>query len=234
MTKVQLQAQPKADVDGKAKAIRKTGFIPAVIYGSKAPNISVKVKKHDFEKAFQIAGEFNLIDLIIGQDKAAKVIIKDIERDGLTNNIIHIDFYRVDMAKKISTEIPLHFVGESKVVKDLGGTLVKNMDTVKITCLPGDLASQIEVDISKLDNFNQFIRLHDLVLPQGLELGSSTDEAVVGVIETKIETEAPKPAEAAPVEGETGALSSGKDAGAPAKDTKDQAGGETKTPEKKK
>ena len=132
------------------------------------------------------------------------MIVKDIQRDILTNHIIHADLYQVDMTKKITTEIPLRFIGESKAVKDLGGTLVKNMDSVKVNCLPGDLTSQIEVDISRLENFNQFIRLNDLILPEAVELASATNEAVVGVSETKVEAEAPKPAEAAPVEGAAG------------------------------
>jgi len=200
-TKVQLKAELRNQTNGKPKAVRESGFIPAVIYGSGAVNKSIKVKKHDFAKAFRIAGEFNLVDLSIGSDSEVKVIVKDIQRDGLTDNIIHIDFYRVDMTKKISAEIPLHFVGEAKAVKDLGGTLVKNMDMVKVSCLPGDLVSHIEADISKLENFDQFIRLHDLILPQGVELASATNEAVIGVVETKVEVEAPKPVEAAPAEG---------------------------------
>ncbi|MDD4901259.1 MAG: 50S ribosomal protein L25 [Patescibacteria group bacterium] len=216
MTKVQLQAQLISEKDGKAQVIRKAGFIPAIMYGASAANKSIKVKKHDFAKAFKVAGEFNLVDLSVGQDKPVKVIVKDVQRDGLTDNVIHIDFYQVDMAKKILTEIPLHFVGESKAVKDLGGTLVKNMDTVKVSCLPGDLVSHIEVDISKLVEFDNFIRLHDLILPQGVELASATNEAVVGVVETKIEVEAPKPVEAAPVEGEAAAQEPGKEAKGPA------------------
>ena len=211
-TKVQLHAELIGEADGKAKTVRRTGFIPAVIYGSGVTNKSIKVKKHDFEKAFHIAGEFNLLDLSIGGDKATKVIVKDVQRDGLTDNIIHIDFYQVDMAKKIFTEIPLNFIGESVAVKDLGGTLVKNMNTVKVSCLPGDLVSHIEVDISKLVNFNQFIRLQDLALPQGVELASATNEAVVGVVETKIEVEAPKPVEAVPTEGEAPAEGQEKEA----------------------
>lgn len=209
MTKVQLKAQLRSQPDGKAKTVRTLGYIPAVIYGSGAANKSIKVRKHDFEKAFRIAGEFNLVDLSIdGDQPAAKVIVKDVQRDGLTDNIIHIDFYQVDMTKKILTEVPLNFIGEAKAVKDLGGTLVKNMDTVKVSCLPGDLVSQIEVDISKLEAFDQFIRLHDLILPKGVELASATNEAVVGVIETKVEAEPVKVeaplggAEGAPVEGE--------------------------------
>lgn len=200
-TKVQLNAQARSESNGKAKKVRATGFIPAVIYGFGKDNKNIKVKKHDFEKVFAVAGEFNLVDLSIDEAKPEKVIIKDIQRNGVTDSIIHIDFYQVDMTKKITTEIPLNFIGESKAIKDLGGTLVKNMDTVEVECLPGDLASHIDVDISKLEIFDQFIRLHDLVLPQGITLAQETNEAVVGVVETKIEVEAPK-VEAAPVEGQ--------------------------------
>lgn len=204
-TQVKLEVQLRTETNGKAKKILKNGFIPAVVYGSGAENKSVKVRKHDFEKTFAVAGEFNLIDLSVGGDKPAKVIIKDVQRDGVTNNIIHVDFYQVDMNKKITAEIPLNFTGEPKAVKKLGGTLVKNMDKVEVSCLPGDLVSRIDVEISGLENFDQFIRLQDLTLPAGIELASATNEAVIGVVETKAEKEeAAKPAEAAPAaEGET-------------------------------
>lgn len=220
-TKVQLNAQARSENNGKARKIRTAGFIPAVIYGFGKENKNIKVKKHDFEKVFAVAGEFNLVDLSIDKAAPEKVIIKDIQRDSLTDGIIHIDFYQVDMTKKITTEIPLNFIGEAKAVKELGGTLVKNMDTVEVECLPGDLASSIDVDISKLEVFDQFIRLHDLVLPKGVALAQETNEAVVGVVETKIEVEAPK-VEAAPVEGEEAAQA------------QEKTGAETKVePEKK-
>lgn len=199
MTKVQLQANLRQETNGKAKAMRKVGLIPAAVYGSGMENKNIKMKKYDFEKAFQVAGEFNLIDLSIDGQPATKVIVKDVQRDGLTSNIIHVDFYQVDMTKPITTEIPLNFVGQAKAVQELGGTLVKNMDAVEIECLPGDLVSHIDVDISHLAEFDQFIRLNDLILPKGIKLASETNEAVVGVVETKAEEV--KPAEVASAEG---------------------------------
>ncbi|MBI2459716.1 MAG: 50S ribosomal protein L25 [Parcubacteria group bacterium] len=200
MTKVQLNAQVRSLSDGPAKSLRVAGFIPAVIYGFGKTNQNIKIKKHDFEKVFAIAGEFNLVDLSINQAPPAKVIIKDVQRHGLTDGVIHVDFYQVDMSKKITAQIPLNFIGEAKAVKELGGTLVRNMAAVEVECLPGDLVSHIDVDISVLANFDQFIRLHDLALPGGLALVQQTNEAVVGVVETKAEAEAPKPAEVVPTE----------------------------------
>lgn len=201
-TKVQLKAQTRSADSGQAGKIRAAGFIPAVIYGLGKANQNIKVKKHDFEKAFTVAGEFNLLDLSIGESSPVKVIIKDVQRDGLSSAVIHVDFYQVDMTKKITAEIPLNFIGEARAVKELGGTLVKNMAAVQVECLPADLVSHIDVDISVLAGFDQFIRLRDLVLPRGLELVQETNEAVIGVIETKAEAAAPKPSEAAPAEGQ--------------------------------
>lgn len=200
-TKVQLNVQLRNDGNGKAQNIRSAGFIPAVIYGFGKANQNVKVKKHDFKKAFAVAGEFNLVDLSIGEAAPAKVIIKDVQRDGVTDAIIHIDFYQVDMTKKITTDMPLNFIGEARAIKELGGTLVKNMAAAQVECLPGDLVSHIDVDISVLASFDQFIRLNDLVLPKGIALVQETNEAVVGVVETKVEAEAPKTAEEAPAGG---------------------------------
>lgn len=200
MTKVQLNVQVRSENDGRAGEVRAAGFIPAVIYGFNKASQNIKVKKHDFLKVFAVAGEFNLLDLSIGEVAPVKAIIKDIQRDGLSGAFIHVDFYQVDMAKKIKAEIPFNFIGEARAVKELGGTLVKNMVAVEVECLPGDLVSHIDVDISVLANFDQFIRLQDLVLPRGLALVQETNEAIVGAVETKAEEEAPKPVEATSAE----------------------------------
>jgi len=213
-TKVQLSAQLRAETNGSAKAIRAGSFVPAVVYGAGKENKNIKVRKPDFAKAFAAAGEFNLIDLAIDGGQTVKVIIKDVQRENITGDIIHVDFYQVDMSKKITTEIPLNFIGESKAVKELGGTLVKNMDTVAVRCLPGDLVSHIDIDLSKLESFDQFIRLHDLVLPSGVELAQETNEAIIGVVETKAEVEALKPVETVPAEGEAAAGEQSPEAGA--------------------
>lgn len=196
-----LNVQVRNENNGKAGKVRAAGFIPAIIYGFNKASRNLKVKKHDFKKAFAVAGEFNLLDLSIGEAAPIKVIIKDVQRDGLSGAVIHVDFYQVDMAKKITTDMPLNFIGEAKAIKELGGTLVKNMAAVQVECLPGDLVSHIDVDISVLASFDQFIRLNDLALPKGITLVQETNEAVIGVVETKVEAEAPKPAEETPAGG---------------------------------
>jgi large subunit ribosomal protein L25 len=195
-------------------------FIPGVIYGKGVENKSLKINKVEFEKAFASAGESNLISLDFGSG-TVKVLVKEIQRDVLKNTFTHVDFYQVNMKEKITAEIPLHFIGEAKAIKELGGVLIKDMDHLEVECLPGDLVDHIDVDISVLKTFDDAIRINDLVLPAGVSAVSETNEMLAAVREPKAEVEEPTPvvAEAAPA------------AGAPAAGAKKE---EEKKPEAKK
>lgn len=193
---IKLVAQ-KRDKKEKAGALRHAGFIPACMYGPSAKNEDLKVSKSEFAKVFSVAGESHLIDLTIGSTAPVKVIVKDVQRNTVNDNPIHVDFYKVDMDKKITTEIPLHFVGESKTVKELGAIIVKEIEAVKVKCLAKDLVDSITVDISAITSLDESIRLHDLKLPAGMELVSHTDEIVAAAVVQKIEVEAPVAAEVA-------------------------------------
>jgi len=190
MTKeIKLQAEIRQEKNGRAKSIRESGFIPAVLYGQKTENKNLKIKKLDLERVYAVAKESNLIDLTVDGGPPVKVLIKDMQRHPVKGNLMHIDFYQVDMTKEIITEISLNFIGEPKAVKEMGGTLVKVMDSVEIECLPDKLVNQIDVDISGLDAFGDSIKLRDLKLPVGIKLTSETNDMVVGVTETKVEEE---------------------------------------------
>ncbi|MDD5071811.1 MAG: 50S ribosomal protein L25 [Patescibacteria group bacterium] len=197
MTKeIKLEAVARTTEEGKPKKIRRQNFIPAILYGPSSENKELKVKKVEFEKVFSRAGESNLIDLAVSQEKPVKALIKEVQKDPLKNTIIHVDLYQVDMNKKITTEIPLNFTGESPAVKELGAVLVKDADSVEVECLPGDLVNRIDVDLSGLKDFHDAIKMNDLKLPAGIKLVNETNDIVVNVIEPKVEVEE------APVEGE--------------------------------
>lgn len=173
--------------------------LAAVLYGKGVTNQSLKIKRLAFEKVFAAAGESNLIDLDYG-DGGAKVLVKDVQHDVLKHVPTHVDFYQVNMKEKITTEIPLHFNGEAKAVRELGGMLMKEVHGIEVECLPGDLVDHIEVDISSLNTFDDVIRISDLALPKGFRLLHNNPEDVVAmVVEPKAEEPAPA-AEAAPAE----------------------------------
>jgi large subunit ribosomal protein L25 len=197
MANVKLNAEIRETK--KTGQLREDGFVPAVLYGPETKeNKNLKIKKGEFEKAYNQAGEYSLIDLKINKEEPVKILIKDIQRDAIKDDFIHVDFYQVNMNEKITTEIPINFTGESKAIKELGGFLVKNLYEVEVECYPGDLVDEIIVDISKLETFEDYIRIKDLEIPKGLEFTGDEEEMVVNVTppeEEKEETEEEVPSE---------------------------------------
>jgi len=165
-------------------------FIPAVLYGKGITNQILKIKKNDFDRVFKEAGESNLIDLDYGSG-SVKVLVKDIQRDVIKNYIIHADLYQVNMKEKITAEVPLHFIGDAPAVKNLGGILMKDLDSLEVECLPSDLVDHIEVDVSGLSAFDDAIRINDLKLPKGISLTRETNEIVAVISQPRavVETE---------------------------------------------
>jgi large subunit ribosomal protein L25 len=140
-----------------------------------------------------------LIDLDYG-DGIKKVLVKDTQRDVLKYTFTHVDFYQVNMKEKITAEIPLHFIGESKALKELGGMLMKEINELEIECLPSDLVDHIDIDISVLNTYDDVIKIGDLTLSKGFRLVHNHPSDVVAVVvEPKAQVEEVKPAEAAPV-----------------------------------
>jgi large subunit ribosomal protein L25 len=162
-------------------------YTAAVVYGSKSDNILLKLNANELIKAYNQAGESSLIDLEIDAKDSIKVLVKDIQKHPVKDSIIHVDFYKVDMSEKLSTEIPLDYVGESKAVKELGALLVKNLDSLTVECLPGDLLDKIEVDISGLNSFGDTIRVKDVDVGDKLRVLDNPEDSVVTVVEPREE-----------------------------------------------
>lgn len=179
------------DLAKKANAYRQEKQIPAVFYGhDKAPRHMV-MDYETFRKLFAKAGKSTLIDLDFGKGAKEKVLVHDIQYHPVSDDITHVDFYAVKMKEKITTEIPLEFVGESNAVRNFGALLETTLDAVEVKCLPGDLVSQIEVDISVLENVGDALHVSDLKIPSALEVLTDAELTIASVQAPKEEEETP-------------------------------------------
>jgi len=176
---------------------RKLGVIPVVLYGPGIKNLNLSVLEPEFESIWRRAGASSLVTLSVeGQKESFNVLINDVTRDPVTGRVLHVDFYQPDLTKEIEAKVPLVFTGESLAVKDLAGTLVKNISELTLKALPQKLPREISVDISRLLTFNDTIVVGDLVLPEGVKALKNQDEIVALVAEAqKIEEELEKPIE---------------------------------------
>lgn len=189
MQTIQLSAQTRTKVGRAVRQLRAEDIIPAVMYGHEIETVNIAIPRKTLQQAYEKAGESTLVDLQIDTQAPVKVIIHDVQRDGLSNRITHVDFYKVNMKEKITAEVPLVFVGEAPAVKSLGGVLLKNLTKVEVESLPGDLPHEINVDISKLATFEDKITVADLQLPNGVTVQAEATEAVALVEPPRSEEE---------------------------------------------
>jgi large subunit ribosomal protein L25 len=190
-----LQAKIRKDFGKKVKNLRKKGLIPAVLYGPKIENLTLEVDLKEFEKVYQAAGESSLISLEVDKKKFL-VLIHAVEIDALSQKPIHVDFYQPRLDEEITATIPLVFEGEAPAVKDLGGTLVRNIHEVEVKALPQDLPHEIKVNIEKLKTFEDNILIKDLNVSKEVRILKEPEEIVALVTPPeKVEEELVKPVE---------------------------------------
>lgn len=191
---VSLKAKIRKETGKDTNEIKESGRIPAVVYGHKVKNIMLDIDYKDFLKVFKEAGESSLVELLVEGEKDKKmVLIHEIQKDPVTDQPIHIDFFQPDLTEEVEVEVPLVFEGISLAVKELGGTLVKNIQDLKVKALPQNLPHEIKVSIDSLNTFQDHILAKDLVLPEGVKIMIKPDEIVVMVAEPeKVEEELAK------------------------------------------
>lgn len=165
----------------KVKSLRNKGLLPGVLYGPKTNPALLKVDLKEFKKIYREAGESSLISLKVGK-KTRKVLIHDVQQHPLTDEFIHVDFYEPLLKEKIEATIPLVFEGEAPAVKDLGGTLVKNISEVEVKGLPQELPREIKVNIEALKTFGDSIHIRDIRIKEDIEILKELGEVIASVI----------------------------------------------------
>jgi large subunit ribosomal protein L25 len=182
MEQIELKAEPRETLGKHVKQVRAQGYVPAVLYGSKIKATPIQVESKTLHKVLARAGGNTLIALQIGRKKPVLTLAREVQRDILRHNILHVDFYQVVMTEKITAEVPLVLTGEAPAVREHGGILVHGLDTVEVQCLPGDLPSSIEIDLAPLTDFNDMLTMADLPVPPSVTI-LSEPESVIARIE---------------------------------------------------
>jgi large subunit ribosomal protein L25 len=189
---------------GASRRLRHAAKIPAIVYGGELKPVSIQIDHEAIWLASQHEWFYSsILDLSLDGD-VQKVLLRDMQRHPFKQQIMHLDFQRVDENKVLRTAVPLHFLNEDKspAGKSAEVVVTHELNEVEIECLPKDLPEFIEVDLSTLA-VGQIVHLSDLNLPAGviipeLKLGKEHDLAVVIAKHGKEDAEssdAPAPAE---------------------------------------
>jgi len=191
----ELKAELRSVTGKKVKTLRRAGLTPAEVYGQGMENLSIQADSKTLRRVLSEAGNTNLIGIKLGRKKAVNTLARDIQYDPISQDILHVDFYAVNMAETVVVSVPIHVIGEAPAEAE-GGVVVTGINELEIEALPGNLPETIEVDISKLENFGDAIHVEDLDLPDNITVLSSPDSLLVSVqapraaIQEEVEVEA--------------------------------------------
>lgn len=186
--KIELQAEPRSVLGSRVRALRQSGYIPAILYGKGQEAMPLQFPKKDFMRAFQEAGESTLVYVKVG-GQSYPTIIHDVSRDKIKDDVIHADFYKVSLSEKIKAKVPVVFTGESPVVKDLAGVFIRNLNELAVEALPQNLPHEILVDISSLKNFGDQILVRHVNLGKDIVIETDSETIIATVQAPKSEEE---------------------------------------------
>ena len=193
--KIELNAQTRTAIGGRLDSLRKSGYVPAILYGNNQEPLPLQVPLRDFVKALESAGESTLVYINV-EGQAYPVIIHDVARDPVSDDVLHADFYKVRLDQKIKANVPVEFTGEAPAVKGLLGIFVRNANELEVEGLPQDMPHELVIYISGMNNFGDQILVKDIKLAPGLKIVAEPDEIVATVQEPMSEEELEKALEA--------------------------------------
>ncbi|MCX5799147.1 MAG: 50S ribosomal protein L25 [Proteobacteria bacterium] len=165
-----------------ARKLRKEGKVPAILYGKDTEPLSITVSLKEWERLSRHRRRNMILKMELqnnGDVESRPVMVKDIQREFLSDNVLHIDFLQVSMERTVQVEIPIHLVGQAKGVID-SGIIEQHLRTIMVECLPAQIPEKIDVDVSDLGIGDSF-HVHQISIP-GIKLLEGLDVAIVTII----------------------------------------------------
>jgi len=207
MQELKIKAN-KRDVLGKrTRFLRREGQTPAHLFGRSLESIALQCDTTELKKIIARAGTTRLISLDVEGDKEPKnVFLREIQKNALTRELLHVDFYQVRKDEKMTMDVPIVLIGEAPALKGKGRILSRGTTVLSLECLPEKVPPQIEVDISTLLELDDSIFIKDIHLDPDITVNDDLELLVVKVSEITIRIEEEKPVAAVEgAEGEEGA-----------------------------
>jgi len=189
--KIILKTEPRNLLGKKVKKLRKTGSVPANIFGKNFSSKAITVNLKEFTKVYKKVKETGLLYLEVDK-QSLPVLIHQIQEHPVKNLILHVDFKKVDLTEKTQTEVPIEIVGQSPAVVEKAGVLLTLTDRLLIEALPQQIPQSIKIDISNLKEIGQEIKVADLPTSTTYQIKTEKEKVIVSVVAHKEESITPE------------------------------------------
>jgi large subunit ribosomal protein L25 len=188
-TKVELKVSPREVLGKKVKRLRREGVIPANVYGHGLESVAIQVPKDDLAHLLHSAGRNEIVYLRLDGEEPRPVFLRQIQRNPVTDAILHVDFYQISLKEKVRMEVPLALVGTSPAEQTHGGTLLHSLDRITVEGLPTEIPSAIEVDVSGLEEIDATIYVRELSVPGEVTVLTDPEQVVAKIAPPQVEKE---------------------------------------------
>jgi large subunit ribosomal protein L25 len=203
--KVELNVGPRPVLGKKVKRLRREGIIPANVYGRALDSVAIQVVRDDLVRVVRSAGRNEIIYLRLDGEEPRPTFVRQIQRNPVTDAILHVDFYQISLAEKVRIEVPLALVGTAPAEQTHGGTLLHSLDSITVEGLPTDIPSVIEVEVSGLEEIDASIHVGELSVPDQVTVLSDPEVVVAKIAPPHVEKEVEEEVVEEVVEGEEAA-----------------------------
>ncbi len=199
MENLTLQASSR-DVSGKkTRFLRRQGITPTHLFGRDIKSLTLQCDTDALKQLIAQAGRTRPVSLKIDDEKGRRsVFVREIQRDVITRQLLHVDFYQVKKGEKITVDVPIVFAGEAPALKAKGRMLAHSITSLNLECLPDNVPPQIEIDLSSLEELGQAIYVKDIILDPEITVHADPEQLVVKISEAivkEVEEEVPVEAE---------------------------------------
>ena len=198
-----VKLDPRTVIGKKVRQLRRQGVIPVHLYGADIQPSSLQVDERTLNRLLpQVGTNIPVSVELQDQDMENICFVREVQRHPVTEEVIHVDFLRVDVTKTVSAEVPLTLTGTSPAVTQMAGTLLQNVQSLSIEALPMDMPAEISVDISVLVDFDITLLVGDVEVPGNVTVLNDPEDAIVRVAPPRLEVETFDDEEAEEGEGE--------------------------------
>ncbi|MEX1254808.1 MAG: 50S ribosomal protein L25 [Dehalococcoidia bacterium] len=193
MADVQLSVDPRQVTGKKVKSLRRQGIIPAHLYGRGTDSLALQAAQQAVTHLLRTAGRNAIIDLQIGGEPQARpVVLRSVQRDPVSGELVHLDFFQVSLTEKMKVGVPLVLVGEAPAVSVFGGVMLQSLDHLNIEALPQDVPQHVEIDVSHLETVDSALFVRDLPIPAGVQVLDDPGLVVAKVAAPRLAVEVEK------------------------------------------
>ncbi len=174
----------------KVRRLRRQGIIPVHVYGAGIEPANLQVDDRTLNRLLpQVGSNIPISVEYEDRDEENICFVREVQRHPVTENIIHVDFLRVDVTQTIAAEVPVTLEGTSPAVSQMAGTLLQNMQSLSIEALPMDMPSELTVDISGIIDFDVVLSVSDVETPGNVTVLNNPEDVIVRVAPPRLEVE---------------------------------------------